>query len=973
MPPESERRPTEEAPREGSGAGERTDEQNVTRTPSDIQIEAIPQELRDIPNWVAWKYVPSKGGKSDKPRKLPIDPKTGSAAKINDPSTWASLDEAVERMGSDQCAGVMFAVVGDGPYTGIDLDSCRDPQSGAIQADAQRIVESLQTFTEISPSGTGLHLIARGKLPKGGRHKGKVEMYDSGRFLTMTGWHLAGTPATIEDRNNQIALLHAEIFGIQETTKSSKPKKRLTDAQVLKKASNAKNGDQFEALWNGTHSAYDSQSEADLALCGMLAFWTGGDAGRVDQLFRQSGLMRSKWDEVHGEQTYGQTTIEKALNTPSTYEPGDAQGDGNAASALVGFALEAGIELFHDKDVVTYAAITVVEHREVYRTSDAAFKRWLRRLNYEKRKSAISTNALTDAVGVLEAKAAFEGQEHPVYVRVGGQDDRIEIDLGRPDWEVVRITARGWEIVSCSECRFRRPRGLAALPLPTYGGSVEELREFVNVRDEDWPLLVCWLAACYRPSGPYPLLELTGEHGSAKSTTARVLRALIDPSTAALRGEPREPRDLMITAQNSWLLALDNLSRVPTWLSDALCRIATGGGFSTRSLFTDDDEKLFDAQRPVLITGVEDVVVKPDLLDRSLVLSLPRIEDGNRQTEKHFWARFDESSGRIFGALLMAVSQGLRRLDEVVVDESPRMADFARWAVACEPALGLGPGSFLAAYTRNRAEAVELALEASPVARAILDLAKESPADIQATATELLERLQARFGDQKPPQGWPKAPHTFAGELRRVGPDLRAVGIDVSFERRGRDGRRIIEVRFDQAAQVEEHADADAPADGADAVLTLATERSVSTQPIEFQDLTPEFDAADAADASSLTPHTWGESPDCRPDRGCYSCGRLLWVRVQGGPEWLCPTCHQPDAQVVEEWVAPQPAIGRTPPPPGVGIGQTASEASEASATPLAAPRRPISADAQGSEERQQASVEASADSVDAPQPQEEV
>ena len=165
-----------------------------------------------------------------------------------------------------------------------------------------------------------------------------------------------------------------------------------------------------------------------------------------------------------------------------------------------------------------------------------------------------------------------------------------------------------------------------------------------------------------------------GEQGSAKSTTARVLRALVDPSTAPLRSEPRELRDLMIAASNAWVISLDNISRVPYWLSDALCRLSTGGGFSTRELYTDRDETLFDAQRPLILNGIEELAVRGDLLDRCLILYLPCIPEEKRRAELTFWDEFESERPAILGATLGAVSGALRRLPKVKLTEMPRMA-----------------------------------------------------------------------------------------------------------------------------------------------------------------------------------------------------------------------------------------------------------------------------------------------------------
>jgi hypothetical protein len=222
----------------------------------------------------------------------------------------------------------------------------------------------------------------------------------------------------------------------------------------------------------------------------------------------------------------------------------------------------------------------------------------------------------------LEARALFDGPARLVFVRVGEADGVIYVDLANDRWEAVEVTPAGWRVVVNPPVKFQRTRGMLPLPLPIRGGAIGELRPFVNVAtNNDLILLLSWQVAAFRPQGPYPVLILEGEQGSAKSTTQRVMRALIDPNTAPLRAEPRDTRDLMIAARNGWVVALDNMSRLNPALSDALCRLATGGGFGTRELYTDVDEILFDAMRPVMLNGINNPVVRGDLLERAVILT----------------------------------------------------------------------------------------------------------------------------------------------------------------------------------------------------------------------------------------------------------------------------------------------------------------------------------------------------------------
>jgi hypothetical protein len=410
------------------------------------------------------------------------------------------------------------------------------------------------------------------------------------------------------------------------------------------------------------------------------------------------------------------------------------------ATLLVQIVEAAGVELWHDLNGDSYATIIVGEHREHALIKTKSFRRWLARQYYLACKSAPGSQVLQDAIAVLEGKAIYDGVEHPAPIRIAELDGRIYLDLCNPTWQVVEIDTRGWRVVSDSPVRFRRSRAMLALVEPTRGGSVENLRKLLNVSSNEWALLVAWILAAYRPTGPYPVLCLHGEQGSGKSTAARVIRTLVDPNTAPLRCEPREPRDLAIAANNGWIVALDNVSRLSPWLSDGICRLSTGGGFSTRELYTDCDEQIFNAMRPVVLNGIEEIPTRSDIIDRALLLTLPTIPESCRRTEVDFWREFSTLQPGIIGSLLTAVSAAMRNLPTTKLDKLPRLADFALLSVAAEEAIGLAPGSFMASYTENR-------------------------------------RLKT----------WPQTPRSLSGILKRLAPNLRVVGIDVDLT--GHTGR----------------------------------------------------------------------------------------------------------------------------------------------------------------------------------------
>jgi len=453
--------------------------------------------------------------------------------------------------------------------------------------------------------------------------------------------------------------------------------------------------------------------------------------------------------------------------------------------------------LFHNRDGETFASFSVADHCETWPTASRRFRRHLGRLYYNATQRTPTSGAVAEAQGTLEAQALYEGEQQEVYTRVASDGrDVVYVDLCNESWSVVEISGSTgtFRIVDDSPVRFIRAKGMLALPVPEHGGNLLALREVVNVGDDgDWALVLAWLVAALRPSGPYPILLVHGEQGSSKSTLVRILRRFVDPNKADLRAEPRDTRDLAIAASNGWIIALDNLSQIKPWLSDALCRLSTGGGFGIRQLYTDRDEVIFDAQRPVVLTGIEELATRGDLIDRCISVELQPMAAGKRKPESEIWAAIDASGGQIFGALLDAVACALRAHRDLRLSVLPRMADFAIWATAAEAGLGLPKGAVIAAYERNRADANQTALEASPIATLVIALVTEQGA-WSGTAMELLQVVEGRADDlARRAKCWPRTPIAMAGTLRRSAPNMREAGIVVEYSRAsGHDRQRLI-------------------------------------------------------------------------------------------------------------------------------------------------------------------------------------
>ena len=482
-----------------------------------------------------------------------------------------------------------------------------------------------------------------------------------------------------------------------------------------------------------------------------------------------------------------------ALDEAIADENGDTRGRGpTQADTLIELARCAA--LFHTPDGSAFADLDINGHRETWLIRSKGFRRWLARRYFEATHGAPSAEAVQAALSVIEAQAHFDSPMRVVHVRVGELDGRLYLDLGNETWQAVEVDADGWRVMATPPVRFRRASGMQPLPTPVSGGSIAALRAYLNVRSEtDFVLMVAWLLACLRHRGPCPVLVLSGEQGSAKSTFSAILRALIDPSSAPLRALPREDRDLFIAARNSHVLAFDKVSGLPAWISDTLCRLASGGGFAVRQLYTDQEEVLFDAARPIILNGIEDIVTRPDLADRAVFLTLEPIPEARRRPEAALWAAFEQERPRILGVLLDAVAHGLSQLPHTYLEKLPRMADFVVWATACETALWT-PGTFGSAYCGNRDEVVEGVIDADPIAAAVRTI-MSTRSQWTGTASDLFGAL-AEFAEERVTQSkaWPESPRALAGRLRRAATFLRKVGIDIRFEREGRARTRTIRI-----------------------------------------------------------------------------------------------------------------------------------------------------------------------------------
>jgi hypothetical protein len=462
------------------------------------------------------------------------------------------------------------------------------------------------------------------------------------------------------------------------------------------------------------------------------------------------------------------------------------------------FKLGSSVELWTSPDTIAFATIEIDGHLENLRLKSKRFRQWLTTKMIEDTQRVPSRAAIDEAVDAFEAQA-LQGKSYEPAIRVAGHENCIYIDLCDQRWRAIEIDRAGWRIVDRCPVKFTRSRGMLEQPVPVRG-RVDELRPFVNVAsDRDFVLFVGFIIAALLPDRPYPILVCAGEQGTAKTTLAKVARTLIDPNSASTRAMSRNEHDLFISAASGWVLSFDNVSYIPPAMADALCRIATGGGFATRELYSDLEETLIQVRRPIMLNGIPLVAERPDLMDRSIILTLPVIKKTKRRPESEFWRAFDASRPRILGAICDAISGVLANAEHVKLEELPRMSDLALDMTAAEQSLGWSPGTFVRAYEENQRTALTEVAANDPLVLAISSLLHEESKPIKLPASRLLFRLDTSLPpSERPRHSWPKGANQLTKTLRRMAPAMRALGIEVTLdqERDPVSNVKLIELSF---------------------------------------------------------------------------------------------------------------------------------------------------------------------------------
>lgn len=452
---------------------------------------------------------------------------------------------------------------------------------------------------------------------------------------------------------------------------------------------------------------------------------------------------------------------------------------------------------FHNELQEGFAAIHG-NGRRILKIRTRMFKQFLAHFFYKQSGKIVSSDVIANIIQVLEGRALFDGQSHELSARIALKNNAVWYDLGKGS--VVFIDKDGWTISETPPIIFRRYNSQTLQVTPLTGGDLKDLLTFVNLKNEEEQLLfLIFTVAAFIPGFPHPILVLYGPQGAGKTTPQRLLKSLIDPSPFKVLSAPDNVKEFVQLASHHYFFFFDNLSSLPEWLSNSLAKAVTGDGFSKRELFSDDDDIIYSFQRTIALNGINLVVQRADLLERSILLGLERISKKDRRKEKDFWEEFDQKKPYLLGAIFDAVAGAIREYPQLSLSEYPRMADFAQWGCAIAISLGYTQEQFLQAYYNNIAKQNTEAIEANPVAIAVMDLMGVQ-SGWEGTATDLfmqLERQAEALKINTKTKEWPKDPSALSRRLHIVQTNLAEEGIFITRDETVRPKRIIIQKHKD--------------------------------------------------------------------------------------------------------------------------------------------------------------------------------
>lgn len=458
---------------------------------------------------------------------------------------------------------------------------------------------------------------------------------------------------------------------------------------------------------------------------------------------------------------------------------------------IVGVLDDAGVTLNHDAMRRPYLSVPNASGGKLtYRLGSDAGSEAIGGILYKRAKVAIRQNTLRDVLELLKARAKHDSPEIPVHTRIARHDGAVLIDLGRDDGELVRITPGCVELTYDNPALFLRAIGSLPLPRPDLTGGREDLKKLrllLGLSKKNFVLMLAFLLNCLRPGGPFMCLLVEGQQGSGKSFFSAILRWLIDPNSAEKVRLPEEEQELMVLANNTFLLVFDNSSGMRAQISDLLCAISTGSATAKRRLYTDDDVNIMQAVRPYIINGISDIASRPDLLERAISIELERMPEGQRRTEEELLAEFKELQPRVMGALYNIVAGALTLEHTVPVPRNIRMADTARWLAASEEAAGLPAGAFARFVRASQDARMAERMNNEPIVHALRKMLEKGP--FEGTVGQLLDTLRENITVRT--KYFPETALKLSKDMERLKTGMVTVGMHFERGERTKEGRTL--------------------------------------------------------------------------------------------------------------------------------------------------------------------------------------